>query len=127
MYKSHGKRIQTTGFYDFICYPLDAEETSFEFPISIQYGYLTQMYMATQSSLQPENSTSYSDVFDEFFYSNTENNKCLPMGSPGQGPNDYFNFFGADCIEWESNPVYCEDNLHNCDAAVKGFYRFKPT
>ena len=33
--------------------------------------------MATQSALQPENSTSYSDVFDEFFYSNTENNKCI--------------------------------------------------
>ena len=83
------------------------------------------MYMATQSALQPENSTSYSDVFDEFFYANTENNKCLPMGSPGQGQNDYFNFFGADCIEWESNPVYCEDNLHNCDAAVKGFLSFR--
>ena len=33
--------------------------------------------MATQSALQPENSTSYSNVFDEFFYSNTENNKCI--------------------------------------------------
>jgi len=103
-------RVQTNGFYDYNCLPVDPENNQFQFPMFAQYSAYHEKYFLTHTvELAEENESNFDGIISEHPISLTSVKKCLSKDIP-------FTTFDFVCKRLSSLEVVdeCVEGLDNC-------------